>query len=222
MQGYDSVAVKADVELGGTDQRFNLLAGRSIQPVYGQTPQNILTMELLEGLDGRKMSSSWGNVINIVDEPQDMFGKIMSLEDKLIERYFLLTTKLSAKEIKSFLQTEAHPRNQKLRLAWEITNQYHGKKLADQAKQGFISQFSNKELPSDIEEKQIKAGTYSVTALLKDFGLATSTSDANRLLEQGGVKVNQEKFSDKSVTIHAKQKILLQVGKRKYLYLVCK
>lgn len=221
MQGYDSVAVKADIELGGTDQRFNLLAGRTIQPLYGMQPQNIITTELLEGTDGRKMSSSWGNVINLVDLPQDMFGKVMSIKDELIEKYFTLATRMPRKDIREILQAEKNPRDQKLQLAYEITAMYHGKVDAKKAWQGFLAQFSRKELPSEIPEKSLKPGQYGLVDLLSESGLASSKTEARRLIQQGGVKVSQEVVkTDMVVVLKARQEILLQVGKRKHLRLV--
>lgn len=218
MQGYDSVAVKADVELGGTDQRFNLLAGRSIQPLYGQEPQDIMTFDLLEGTDGRKMSSSWGNVINLVDEPADMFGKVMSLRDELIVRYFELATLVPLKEVKTFLRGTTNPRDQKLQLAWQIVSQYHGNKKADEAKVAFIAQFSNKELPSDIPVKKISPRTLTLPLLLKAADLVASTSDARRLIEQGGVRVDGVVVKNLNLTLQIDKgaSVLLQVGKRKF------
>ncbi len=155
MQGYDSVAVRADVELGGTDQKFNLLAGRSIQPLYKQKPQNILMTTLLEGLDGRKMSSSWGNVINITDTPTDMFGKVMSVRDELIAKYFLLTTNVSLEEIKKIendIANGGNPRDAKMRLGRELVTLYHGEKAATDAEAAFIATFQKKEIPEDVLE----------------------------------------------------------------------
>lgn len=221
MQGYDSVAVKADVELGGTDQRFNLLAGRSIQPLYGQEPQDIMTFDLLEGTDGRKMSSSWGNVINLVDEPADMFGKVMSLRDELIARYFELATLVPVKEVKAFLKDTTNPRDQKLQLAWQIVSQYHGSKKADEAKAAFIAQFSNKELPSDIPKIKVKPGTYKLVELLVETNLVSSKGEARRLIEQGGVKIDQQQVtSDAEIEIQKTNNLLLQVGKRKFVRIV--
>ncbi|MCC7356435.1 MAG: tyrosine--tRNA ligase [Candidatus Doudnabacteria bacterium] len=217
MQGYDSVAVKADVELGGTDQRFNLLAGRTIQPAYGQTPQQILTTELLEGTDGRKMSSSWGNVVNLLDEPKDMFGKIMSISDELIEKYFTLATRVSLKEIEAVITKNQNPRDQKLVLAERITALYHGDKKASEARTHFISQFSKKELPSDIPTVKITPGNYQLTELLLMAKLVASKSEARRLIEQKGVRINGEVAPSQSVTIGKQNNLLLQVGKRKFV-----
>ena len=217
MQGYDSVAIKADVELGGTDQRFNLLAGRTIQKAYGQEPQDILTTQLMEGTDGRKMSSSWGNVINITDEPNNMFGKVMSVPDPLIKKYFTLATRVPLKEIDQIIFLNPHPRDQKLKLAEEITKLYHGEKLAALAKEAFINQFSKGELPQDIESKKIKSGSYKLSELIVLTGQAISKSEARRLIEQKGVKVNQVVSEDKMLELDGKTEFLLQVGKRKFV-----
>jgi tyrosyl-tRNA synthetase len=218
MQGYDSVAVKADVELGGTDQRYNLLAGRKIQEQYKQKPQDILMVDLLEGTDGRKMSSSWGNVINIYDAPHDMFGKVMSIHDSLIEKYFVYATNIPEKEIKTFLQATKHPRDQKLQLAESITALYHGAKAAVEARQSFIAQFSNNEVPDEIPTKKLVAAAYQVSKLLVTLGLAESNSAARRLIEQKGVRFNQEVVAkDGTVHLERKQELLVQVGKRKFV-----
>lgn len=217
MQGYDSVAVKADIELGGTDQRFNLLAGRTLQPNYGQRPQQIITTDLLEGTDGRKMSSSWGNVVNLLDEPQDMFGKIMSINDSLIERYFVLATRVPLKEVEAVILKNKNPRDQKLILAERVTAMYHGDKKASEARQQFISQFSKKELPSDIPEIKIAPGSYQLTELLLKAKLVVSKSEARRLIEQKGVRMNGEVAESQLVTIAKQNNLLLQVGKRKFV-----
>lgn len=220
MQGYDSVAVKADVELGGTDQRFNLLAGRTIQPAYGQKPQNILTMQLMEGIDGRKMSSSWHNVINITEEPNNMFGKVMSIPDELIKKYYLLATRVALVEIKRITDDFKNPRDQKLLLAQTITSLYHGDKAAAAAKDSFVNQFSKGELPKDIEQRKLPFGQYQLIELLVTCQLASSKSEARRLIEQKGVRVNQEVSADKKITIDGKTEYLLQVGKRKFMKII--
>lgn len=215
MQGYDSVAVKADVELGGTDQRFNLLAGRTIQPAYGQKPQDILTTQLMEGTDGRKMSSSWGNVINITEEPNNMFGKVMSINDNLINKYFVLATRAEIREIDEIMKL-ANPRDQKLVLAEKITALYHGEKKAAAAKDAFISQFSKGELPQDILVGFFSPGPHQLLAIMADIGFASSKSDARRLIQQGGVRIDgQIVKEDKRIEIDNKEK-LLQVGKRNF------
>ncbi|MEZ4180560.1 MAG: tyrosine--tRNA ligase [Candidatus Doudnabacteria bacterium] len=217
MQGFDSVKVEADVELGATDQRFNMLAGRTLQEFYKQKPQDILMTGLIEGTDGRKMSSSWGNTINITEDANEMFGKLMSINDQLINRYFEYTTRVPLAEIKSLLKTNPHPRDQKLILAFEVTKLYHGEKLAEQARQSFIAQFSNKELPEDIPQIKLPTKEHDLLELLVSQKLVTSKSEARRLVEQGGVKVNQNKFTQYKIDIVKNQSYILQVGKRKYL-----
>lgn len=217
MQGYDSVAIKADVELGGTDQRFNMLAGRTIQEAYGMQPQNVMMLELLEGTDGRKMSSSWGNVINLTDEPNLMFGKVMSVSDKLMDRYFTLATNTLWQHIEEIKKSYKNPRDQKLILAHTIVEQYHGANAARKAQENFVSQFSKKELPSDIPIVKVKAGTYALVDLLVQTKLVVSKSEGRRMIEQGGVKVNQEKVSEKPIEIGKKNNLTLQVGKRKFV-----
>jgi tyrosyl-tRNA synthetase len=215
MVGYDSVELKADLELGGTDQRFNLLAGRVIQPAYGQAPQDILTTHLMEGTDGRKMSSSWGNVINIIDQPNDMFGKVMSINDGLIKKYFVLATRVSLLEVDQILDSNPNPRDQKLILAERLTALYHGDKKAAAAKQAFISQFSKGELPSGI--KIFIANSGKVSDLVTLAGLAASKSEARRLIEQGGIKVEGIVVENDAVIEISNQPKLFQVGKRKFL-----
>jgi tyrosyl-tRNA synthetase len=220
MQGYDSVAVKADVELGGTDQRFNLLAGRTIQPSYKQEPQNILMVPLLEGTDGRKMSSSWGNVINITDEPNDMFGKVMSLKDELMVKYFTLATRVSLAEIKE-LEDEAksHPRDIKIRLATEIVTLYHGQTAALEAANEFEKVFTKKEKPTDIPKVKVKSS--NIVDVLVETKLATSKSEAKRLIEQGGVVYDDQKVTDINLRLQPIMgNKILQVGKRKFVKLV--
>jgi tyrosyl-tRNA synthetase len=216
MQGYDSVAVRADVELGGTDQRFNLLAGRVIQQHFGQEEQDIMMLELLEGTDGRKMSSSWGNTINLTDDASTMFGKAMSVPDKLIEKYFSLATQTLWKHVEEILKSYDNPRDQKLILAHTIVEQYHGAAAARLAQERFVSQFSKKELPDDIKVVKVKQGSYALADLLVLTKLATSKSEARRLLQQKGVKINQKTVMDDNITIAAKNELILQVGKRKF------
>ncbi|HVY68080.1 MAG TPA: tyrosine--tRNA ligase [Patescibacteria group bacterium] len=219
MQGYDSVAIKADVEIGGTDQKFNLLAGRTIQPAYGQPAQDILTMTLMEGTDGRKMSSSWGNVINLTDSAGEMVGKVMSLPDQLLGKYFLLATRLPLEEIGRLPAAMPNPRDQKLHLAENIAALYHGPAAAAKARAGFIAQFSNGELPAQIPLQKLPGGSYQLVELLAQTGLAASKSEARRLLQQGGVKLNGKvAVQDQPVSLAA-EPLLLQVGKRKFLKL---
>ncbi len=191
MQGYDSVMIKADVEIGGSDQRFNILAGRDLQRLYSQEPQDIITNPLIEGLDGRKMSSSFGNSVNLFDPPREMFGKIMSLKDEFIIKYFVLLTRVDMKLIKGYekeLKAGANPRDHKLKLAHEIVRFYHSEKKADSEKEYFIKTFSKKETPNDI--KKISPDDYSLISILVNNSLVVSNSEAKRVIEQGGVKIN--------------------------------
>lgn len=185
MQGYDSVAIKADVELGGTDQRYNLLAGRKIQPLYKQEPQDIMMLELLEGTDGRKMSSSWGNVINITDSPQDMFGKVMSIKDELIPKYFELCTRASSEEIEE-MKTH-NPRDWKISLAKEIITIYHGREEALKATEEFINTFSKGGVPDEILTVKISKNT-PLADILMEKGLVASKTEFNRLQKAGAIK----------------------------------
>ncbi|OHA89588.1 MAG: tyrosine--tRNA ligase [Candidatus Zambryskibacteria bacterium RIFCSPHIGHO2_02_FULL_43_14] len=185
MQGYDSVAIRADVELGGTDQRYNLLAGRRIQPLYNQEPQDIMMMDILEGTDGRKMSSSWGNVINITDKPDDMFGKIMSVKDELVTKYFELCTQVQMGEIAETMKI--HPKEAKMRLAFEITKLYHSEGDAKQAQENFEETFSKGGIPKEIETVKVNKDTPLVEVLLKQ-GLVSSKTEFNRLNKEGAIK----------------------------------
>lgn len=189
MQGYDSVAVKADVEIGGFDQLFNLKAGRIIQKHYNLPEQNILTCQMLEGTDGRKMSTSWGNIITIVDEPNDMFGKIMSVDDKLIVKYFILTTNVSMDEINKIensLKNGENPIIFKKRLGQEIVALYHSEKDAKKAQENWENTFSKKEIPEDVLEINVKNGTLLIDALLS-AKLVSSKSDFRRLIDEGAI-----------------------------------
>lgn len=220
MQGYDSVAIKADVEIGGTDQRFNLLAGRTLQKSYGQEPQNVMTLTLMEGTDGRKMSSSWGNVINILDEPNDMFGKVMRVEDALIIKYFILATGLSLKEVEQFtkdLKNGKNPRQVKKRLAEEIVTRYHSKQAALSASKEFDRVFSQKEKPSDIPEMKVKSN--NIIDLLVETKLAPSKTEARRLVQQGAVKLNDRPIKEWDALLDIENGQILQAGKRKFLKL---
>ncbi len=217
MQGYDSVAVRADVELGGTDQRFNLLAGRTIQQAYSMEPQDIMMLDLLEGTDGRKMSSSWGNTINLNDEPDVMFGKAMSIPDSLMDKYFTMATSTLWMHMEEIKKSYDNPRDRKLILAHAITEQYHGAEAAKLAQEHFVSQFSKKELPSDIPTIKIKPGDYKLSDLVVMAKLASSKSEARRLIEQGGVKINQKPVKDEVISLSTKNDLILQVGKRKFV-----
>ncbi len=197
MQGYDSVAVRADVELGGTDQRFNLLAGRTMQPKYGQASQDILMTNLILGTDGRKMSSSWGNTINLLDTPNDMFGKCMSIPDELIRDYFTHCTRVPMQEIAKFAEdivTGGNPRDAKLRLAKEIVTLYHGAEVGAAAEQYFIETFSKKQIPSDVRPSE--APPMPLLEFMVEEKLAESKSDARRKIEQGSVELDEVKVTD--------------------------
>jgi tyrosyl-tRNA synthetase len=219
MQGYDSVAVKADVELGGTDQRFNLLAGRTLQEYFKQPPQDILMSPLLEGTDGRKMSSSWGNTITLDAEPNDLFGKIMTVHDDLIIKYFELTTRISMNEIESYkkeLANGANPKDYKMKLGYELVKFYHSESAANGAMEYFKNVFEKKEKPTDIPE--FKPSAYDIVTVLVESKIAKSKSDARKLIEQGGVKVNGEKVSSIEETV--KPGDIVQKGSRFFVKVI--
>ncbi len=222
IQGYDSVELKADVELGGTDQKFNLLMGRQLQEQHGQKPQVVLTMPILEGLDGvQKMSKSLNNYIGVDDAPKDMFGKIMSISDDLMWRYFELLSFRPLAEIEDFkndMEAGKNPRDIKFLLAEEIIARFHSEEAATQARESFIAQFAKNKIPDDIPEFTFEAGDegYAIANLLKDAGLTGSTSDAMRMIQQGAVKIDGEKVEDKKLKIQAGTEGVFQVGKRKF------
>ena len=219
MQGYDSVAIKADVEIGGTDQRFNILAGRTLQKHYDQEPQNIITNPLIEGLDGRKMSSSWGNTVNLMDLPNDMYGKIMSLGDDFIIKYFVFLTRLPIAEIEKYekeMGGGANPRDHKMKLAYETVCFYHSGKDAEEAQEFFINTFSKKEIPNEMPE--IKPTAYDIVTVLMESKCVTSKTDARRVISQGGVKIDQQVVED--VACQVKPGDILQKGKRIFVKVV--
>ncbi len=222
IQGYDSVVMEADIELGGTDQKFNLLMGRQLQEQHGQKPQCVLTMPILEGLDGvQKMSKSLNNYIGIDDAPKDMFGKIMSISDDLMWRYFELLSFRSMSEIETFkreMEQGKNPRDIKFLLAEEIIARFHSEAEATAAREGFIAQFAKNKVPDDILELSFDAPEegYPIANLLKDAGLCGSTSDAMRMIQQGAAKIDGEKIADKSVRINKGTAAVFQVGKRKF------
>lgn len=222
IQGYDSVAMKADVELGGTDQKFNLLMGRQLQEMYGQKPQTVMTVPILEGLDGvQKMSKSLNNYIGIADAPDDMFGKIMSISDELIWRYFELLSFRSMDEIAQWnqeCQQGANPRNYKVKLAQEIIARFHDQAAAEKALENFEAQFKRGAIPDDIPEIELTATAegYAIALLLKDAGLTASTSDSNRMVKQGAVKIDGEKLANAKLMVQAGTEHVYQVGKRKF------
>jgi tyrosyl-tRNA synthetase len=218
MQGYDSVALKSDLELGGTDQKFNLLMGRHLQAEYGQEPQCILTMPLLEGLDGvEKMSKSKNNYIGVTEEPNTMFAKVMSISDTLMWRWYTLLSFRTAAEIAGLKQEVdggRNPRDAKVMLAKEITARFHDPAAADAAEQDFVNR-SKGGVPEDIPELSLTGAPLGIAQLLKQAGLAPSTSEANRLIEGGGVRVDSSTVSDKALKLAAGTYVV-QVGKRKF------
>jgi tyrosyl-tRNA synthetase len=222
MQGYDSVAMKADVELGGTDQKFNLLVGRELQKDYGQEPQVIITMPLLEGLDGvNKMSKSLGNYVGIHDPPDEMFGKLMRISDPLMWRYIELLSFESLETIARWRKDVAgggNPRDVKVRFAQEIVARFHDEASARAALESFEARFRHGEIPDNLPDTviDIPAGAAAIAQVLKLSGVCASSSDAQRMIEQGGVRVNGEKVNDKGLTLAAGSTYVLQVGKRKF------
>jgi tyrosyl-tRNA synthetase len=218
MQGYDSVALKSDLELGGTDQKFNLLVGRELQKEYGQEPQCILTMPLLVGLDGvEKMSKSKNNYVGITDAPADMFGKLMSISDDLMWGYYDLLSSLSLEEIaalRSACAAGANPRDVKARLAGEMVARFHGAAAAEIARAGFEARFSRGALPEDLPEVAVAGAPMPVAQLLKQASLVASTSEAVRNIEQGGVRIDGDRVADKGLKLAAGVYVV-QVGKRR-------
>jgi len=223
MQGYDSVAMKADVELGGTDQKFNLLVGRELQKQYGQEPQCILTMPLLQGLDGKeKMSKSLGNYVGIAEPPHEIFGKLMSISDALMWRYIELLSFAPASTIEQW--KKEHPREVKARFAKEIVARFHSGEAARRAEEEFESRFREGEMPTDMPEiaVQAPAGGILIAQLLKQAALTPSTSEAQRMIDQGGVKLDGERVSDKALKLPAGRTVVAQVGKRKFARITVK
>jgi tyrosyl-tRNA synthetase len=217
-QGYDSVALKADVEIGGSDQKFNLLVGRALQRDYGQTPQCILTMPLLEGIDGtQKMSKSLGNTIGITDAPQEMFGKIMRISDPLMWRYYDLLSFRTPADIAALrAETEGgrNPRDAKIALAREIVTRFHDAHAAEQAQADFEARFGRHECPQDMPAMTLPCAP--IAQLLKNAGLVSSTSEALRLINGGGIRINGEKCADKTRCPHPGDQWVVQVGRRKF------
>ena len=222
VQGYDSVALRADVELGGTDQKFNLLVGRQLQQDAGQAPQVVLTMPLLEGLDGvQKMSKSLDNYIGITDAPDDMFGKVMSVSDDLMWRYFELLSFRPLEDIERLRTAIAegrNPRDVKFELAMEIVERFHDAGAASRARQSFIDRFQKNALPDDLPERAVVAGAdgIGIAHLLKAAGLVASTSEAFRMLKQGAVRVDGERVTDRDLAFAAGAELVVQVGKRRF------
>jgi tyrosyl-tRNA synthetase len=221
VQGYDSVAMKADVELGGTDQKFNLLVGRQLQQSYGQPPQVVITMPLLEGLDGvQKMSKSLGNYVGITDPAAEMFGKLMSISDDLMWRYFELLSFRPAREINKLRQEVSegrNPRDVKFELAGEIVARFHDKQAAEAAHREFVARFQKGRLPSEIPETRIEAGSAGVMIgeVLTSAGLSASNSEAFRMIKQGAVRVDDQKVEDRALQLQGGNSYIVQVGKRR-------
>ncbi|HZG84508.1 tyrosine--tRNA ligase [Paenibacillus sp.] len=229
MQGYDSVALDSDIELGGTDQKFNLLMGRTLQKEYGKEPQVAIMMPLLEGLDGvQKMSKSLGNYIGISEAPKEMYGKAMSIPDELMIKYYELVTDVPTEEIEALKQGLAdgavHPRDAKMRLASTIVRMYHGEEAAKEAEGHFVTVFQQRALPDEIEEFALPAseldnGAIRLVKLLVVSGLQPSSSEARRTVQGGGVKLNEEKLTDPNAELVVSDGDIIQVGKRKFLRL---
>ena len=223
VQGYDSVALNADVECGGTDQKFNLLVGRELQRSYDQEPQVVLTVPILEGLDGtNKMSKSLNNFIGIDEKPEEMFGKIMSISDELMWRWFELLSFISEAEIKNLrkqVEDGTNPRDIKFILAEELVDRFHKKGNGASCKESFLQRFQKGSLPEDIKEisLEIDGNSIPLTNLLKNTEMTSSTSEAMRLIKQGGVKIDSEKVSDPKFEIQRGSEAIYQVGKRKFL-----
>jgi len=222
IQGYDSVALQADIELGGTDQKFNLLVGRQLQEAYGQEPQVVITLPILEGLDGvQKMSKSLGNYIGITDPPDDMFGKIMSLSDELMWRYFELLSARGMAEIDAWrasVADGANPRDIKFELALELVGRFHSPDQARQAQEGFVARFQRGVVPEDLPEVSLAAADpdgLAIGNLLKEAGLVKSTSEALRLIAQGAVRLDGERIEDGRLVCPVGSVHLVQVGKRR-------
>jgi tyrosyl-tRNA synthetase len=218
MQGYDSVAVKADVEIGGTDQRFNLLAGRTLQPLFKQPSQQILMTGLIRGLDGRKMSSSWGNTINLLDAPNDMYGKVMSAADDLMEEYFVYTTRVPMDEVTKLVEAlksgSQHPKEIKMRLAREIVSMYYGKDAAEKAEANFTNTFEKGGVPDDAPEVSLSKGD-DIADALKNAGVVASVSEWRRLIDEGAVEeMGGEPFAQ--YRIPAEKDMVLKIGKRRF------
>ena len=222
MQGYDSVAMKADVELGGTDQKFNLLVGRELQKDFGQEPQCILTMPLLEGLDGRdKMSKSLGNYVGIAEPPQEIFGKLMSISDELMWRYIALLSFESQSKIEGWKDQTAkggNPRDVKVLFAKEIVARFHSAAAAREAEEAFERRHRHGEAPADMPEVTLQGGADGllITQVLKQANLAPSATEAQRTIEQGGVKIDGERVADRGLRLKAGTNVVIQVGKRKF------
>ena len=224
MQGYDSVELEADIELGGTDQKFNLLVGRDLQRNSDMSPQTIITLPLLEGLDGvKKMSKSEQNYIGITESADEIFGKTMSISDEIMFKWFDLLSLRPPSDIDDLqksIDNGANPRDAKIELAYELAERFTSTKDAEEAKENFFKKFAKNELPTNIEEKEIPfSSDLALPNILKDLGMVTSTSEALRLIKQGAVKIDQNKVESKDFKLEQNKKTLIQVGKKKFIYL---
>ncbi|WP_018751605.1 tyrosine--tRNA ligase [Paenibacillus sanguinis] len=232
MQGMDSVALESDIELGGTDQKFNLLMGRTLQKEYGKETQVAIMTPIIEGLDGvQKMSKSLGNYIGIDEEPNEIYGKAMSVPDELMLKYYELVTDLSNEELEALAEgvksREVHPRDAKMKLAYTLVRMYHGKEAAEGAQEHFVTVFQQRALPEDIEDKEIPGteledGKIRLTKLLTLIGFASSNGEAKRSVQQGAVKLNEEKLADPNAELELVGGEIIQVGKRKFAKLTIK
>ena len=218
LQGYDSVMIRSDVELGGTDQTFNNLVGRDIQRAYGQPPQIVITMPILVGLDGtEKMSKSKGNYIGVTDEPAEMFGKVMSIADEMMDNYFTLLTDLPAERIAELIDgARTHPRQAKVTLGRMIVAQFHGPEAAAAAGAQFDKVFAQNQLPDDIAEVALSAGPMSAAKLLLYCKLVATGGEAKRMIQQGGVRIDDDKVADPNLEVSPQNGMVIQVGKRKF------
>jgi tyrosyl-tRNA synthetase len=218
MQGYDSVVVRADVELGGTDQLFNMLAGRKIQEHYGQPPQDVMTTQMILGLDSRKMSTSWGNVLNISDDPNEQYGKIMSIHDDMISHYLLLATDLPRQKIREYedqIKAGDNPKNIKEILALEVVRRYHGKEKADKAQASFCLLFKEKGTPQNIPVLSAAKKILAIDLIIKSK-VVKSKSEARRIIEQGGLKINEQRENNPLAVLSLKSGDVIKIGKRHF------
>jgi len=224
MQAYDSIVIDADIELGGSDQKFNLLCGRELQKELGKEEQIAILMPILRGIDGEKrMGKSLGNYIGINENPKEMFGKIMSIPDHLIIEYFELLTDMSPKEIEEYkikMEEGENPMKYKLRLAKEIVTRYHSKEAADKEEEDFIKVFSKKEIPEEVETFFVDSDELNLIDFLKEKNIISSKSEGRRIFEQGGICVNNERFSDSSFKVKIDKEIIIKVGKRKFIKVI--
>ena len=224
MQAYDSIVIDADIELGGSDQKFNLLCGRELQKELGKEEQIAILMPILRGIDGEKrMGKSLGNYIGINENPKEMFGKIMSIPDHLIIEYFELLTDISPKEIEEYkikMEEGENPMKYKLRLAKEIVARYHSKEAADKEEEDFIKIFSKKEIPEEVETFFVDSDEINLIDFLKEKNIVSSKSEGRRIFEQGGIYVNNERFSDSSLKVKIDKEVIIKVGKRKFIKVI--